>query len=181
MVKKSRPDSNVTQRVSFTLIELLLVILVIGAILGMALFRMDGIFPNTRIKQASSRAADMMELASIQAAVEGVPLELVFESETRRILLRRLIDEDSDDEILDEEESTLYWQSWSPQVEIDELMVDDVDGEPVNAESIVFLPEGSCDGALLRWRDETGLTQELELWPLLSKVIVHPVDGSAAY
>ena len=53
-------------RRAFTIIELILVILIIGAMMSMALFRLDGIFPDTRLRQASARAADMMELASVQ-------------------------------------------------------------------------------------------------------------------
>lgn len=166
-------------RRAFTIIELILVILIIGAMMSMALFRLDGIFPDTRLRQASARAADMMELASVQAAIEGVPLELVFLRDKRWMALQRLDSEDEDFER--EEDRYLYWVDWNAKVEIDTLLVDDIDGDPVSADSIVFLPEGSSDGAILRWRDETGLTQELELWPLLAEVKIKPVDNSAAF
>jgi general secretion pathway protein H len=171
----------------FSMIEMLVVVLIVGIIAGMAAVQLDGFVPDSRIKQQVRYTAQMIEMASSQATVEGRPLAIVFDREKGEMRLEYYIedDEDSSIEFLDEEDredqEPLYIQDWNPSVSLMSLSVEDLDGESEESEQIVFFPEGSCDGAELTWRDESGLKQTMSLWPLLAKVSLSPLDDSEVW
>jgi type II secretion system protein H len=175
-----------TQR-RFTMIEMLVVVLIVGMIVGMAAVQLDGFVPDSRIKQQVRYTAQMIEMASSQATIEGRPLAIVFDREKGELRLEYFLqdDEDSSVEFLDEkdldEQEPLYIQEWNPSISLMSLSVEDLDGESEESEQIVFFPEGSCDGAELTWRDESGLKQTMSLWPLLAKVSLSPIDESEVW
>lgn len=171
----------------FTMMEMLIVVVVVGMIVGMAAVQLDGFVPDSRIKQQVRYTAQMIEMASSQATVEGRPLAIVFDREKGEMRLEYFIEdeENSSVEYLDEEDredrEPLYIQEWNPSVSLQYLSVEDLEGESEESQQIVFFPEGSCDGAELTWRDESGLKQTMSLWPLLAKVSLSPIDESEVW
>jgi type II secretory pathway pseudopilin PulG len=180
------------QRRHFTMMEMIIVVLIVGMLLGGAAVQLDGFVPESRLAQQVRRTANLMDLASSQASVEGRPLILVFDRELRETRLEYLV-EDSDEEafsfeVVDEgddenpdDEEALYTEAWGEGMELLSLDVEDLDGESSSADEIAFFPEGSCDGGEIVWREETGLKQSMELWPLLGKVSLSEVDDSEVW
>ena len=165
---------------------MVIVILIVGMIFGVAIVKLDSVIPESRLKQQVRKTVSLVDMAGAQAATEGRPLALVFYRETRTIKLEFVKDESltQNVEFIDseqKEEPPLYDSTWDDKIELLELKVSDLDGAHSDSDRIVFLPEGSCDGATLVWKDVTGLKQSLELWPLLSKVSVFPIDNSEVW
>lgn len=172
-------------RQSFTLIELCIVVIVIVAIMGIGLVQLDSALPDARLKKITRRTADLIELTSTQAAVEGRALVLIFDTDRREIRIEVYVPEGEESwdpfALEEEEEEPIYITNWTEDVSLEELLVDDLDGSQVNSDRIVFLPEGSCDGATMRWREQSGLTQSLVVWPLLTRVDLEEVDSSQVF
>ena len=165
---------------------MVIVILIVGMIFGVAIVKLDSTIPESRLKQQVRKTVSLVDLAGAQAATEGRPLALVFYRETRTIKLEFVKDEEltQNVEFLDgapKEEPALYDSVWDDKIELVDLKVSNLDGESSDSDRIVFLPEGSCDGATLIWKDLSGLKQSLELWPLLSKVSIFPIDRSEVW
>ena len=168
------------KRRCFTLLEMVIVVMVLGVLLGISILQLDSILPDARLKKQVRLTISMIELASNQAVVDGVPLELSFDRSLRKISLDIHESVEDDDEYIEDEEETgpIYEEFWPAELELVQLEVEDIDGEMVEAERIIFLPEGSCDGAVMTWKEESGLKQSMELWPLLGKVSVSELDDS---
>jgi type II secretory pathway pseudopilin PulG len=170
---------------TFTMLEMVIVIMVVGMIFGLAISKLDSVIPESRLKQQVRRTVSLIDLTGAQAATEGRPLALVFDREKRLMRIEFHKDESLEQnvEIFDmtEEDESLYEVEWDKDIELYELRVTDLDGDDNDSDRIVFLPEGSCDGAKLIWKDVTGLKQSLELWPLLSKVSILPIDASEVW
>lgn len=171
------------------MIEMLIVVLIVGMIMGMAVVQLDGFLPDSRLKQQVRFTIQMIDMASSQAVVEGRPLVLVLDRENRETRLEYHVEDGADMEVelLDvpdgeqEDDEPLFVQSWTDEVELSSLEVEDLDGESSEAEHILFFPEGSCDGAVVSWREASGMRQSLTLWPLLSKVSVSEIDDSEVF
>jgi len=173
-------------RRGFTLLELSVVAIVIVAILGIGVVQLDSALPDARLKKVSRRTSDLIELTSTQAAIEGRPLTLIFDTDLKEFRIEVHVEEGEetwDPFALDEgeEEEPIYISKWEEEISLEELLVDDLDGSQVSSDRIVFLPEGSCDGATLRWREQSGLTQSLVVWPLLTRVDLEDVDRSQVF
>ena len=165
---------------------MVVVILIVGMIFGVAIVKLDSVIPDSRLKQQIRKTVSLIDLAGAQAATEGRPLVLIFNRETRTITLEYSKDETlvQNVEFIDkekEEEPPLYDSTWDEHIELAELKVSDLDGEHSDSDRIVFLPEGSCDGAIILWKDDSGIKQSMELWPLLSKVSIAPLDRSEVW
>jgi type II secretory pathway pseudopilin PulG len=166
---------------------MLIVVMVVGVLFSIAVFQLDSVLPESRLKRQVRLTMSMIELSSSQAVVEGRPLALSFDKETRKMTLDFYEDDvDTIDniEVFEEDsevEEPLYEEQWPEALDLSSLTVEGVDGEPVESEVIVFLPEGSCDGAVIRWRESTGLIQEMELWPLLGKVSLSEIDDRQVF
>lgn len=178
-------QSRVSRR--FTLLELCIVAIVIVAILGIGAVQLDSALPDARLQKISRRTADLIELTSTQAAIEGRALALIFDTDLREIRIEVHIEEGEeswDPFALDgdeEEEEPIYITSWTEELSLEELLVDDLDGTQIGSDRIVFLPEGSCDGATLRWREQSGITQSIVVWPLLTRVDLEDIDRSQVF
>jgi type II secretory pathway pseudopilin PulG len=173
-------------RRGFTLLELCIVAIVIVAILGIGVVQLDSALPDARLRKVARRTADLIELTATQAAIEGRPLALIFDTDLREIRIEIHLEEGEeawDPFALEEaeEEEPIYITKWDEEVSLEELLVDDLEGSQVNSDRIIFLPEGSCDGATLKWRERSGLSQSLEVWPLLTRVDLKEVDSSQAF
>jgi type II secretory pathway pseudopilin PulG len=178
----------------FTIIEVFIVIIVISLIMGMAIVQMDAIIPSSRLKQQVRETSNTIELAFAQAAIEGRPLALHFKREERMLTLEyyfateeqrefyleQLESESDEDYSYTDEIEPLYWQNWDETINIEMLEVE-VGEEEEPRDYIIFRPEGMSDGARIIWREESGLTQELLLWPLLGKIEILPLVESGYY
>jgi type II secretory pathway pseudopilin PulG len=166
------------------MLEMVITVMVLGVLFGITALQLDSVLPDARLKKQVRLTVSMIELASNQAVVEGMPLALTFDRSQRTMVLDfHETEEDESYEILEEEEDQgpLFEEQWPEELDLVSLSVEDIDGELVEAESIVFLPEGSCDGAVLRWQESSGLAQEMELWPLLGKVSLSDIDDSQVW
>lgn len=166
---------------------MLIVVMVVGVLFSIAVLQLDSVLPESRLKRQVRLTLSMIELSSSQAVVEGRPLALSFDKESRQMTLD-FYEEDTgiigDMEVFEadsEAQEPLYEEQWPETLELSSLTVEGVDGEPVESDMIVFLPEGSCDGAVIRWQESTGLIQEMELWPLLGKVSLSEIDDRQVF
>lgn len=169
----------------FSLFEMIIVVLVIGFIMGIAAVQMDSVIPTSRLKKQSRETANLMELAISQSAIEGKSLALVFDSDTRTMSLEVHLDEDDDstfDMTLEElEELILYESVWPESITLNSVEVDRLDDVEVTDERIIFYPEGSSEGGVIVWQEASGYTQTVELWPLLGRVDILPMESAYVY
>lgn len=166
---------------------MLVVVMVVGVLFSIAVLQLDSVLPESRLKRQVRLTVSMIELSSSQAVVEGRSLALSFDKESRQMRLGFYEENPGLMGAVDvfavdsEEQEYLYEEQWPETLELSSLTVEGVDGELVESDTIVFLPEGSCDGALIRWQESTGLTQEMELWPLLGKVSISEIDDRRVF
>ena len=177
---------------------MVIVIVVIGLIVGMALMSLDSLIPTSRLKQQSRKTADIIELAFSQAAIEGKDLALYFFTEERRISLEyyfstpeemeffleermRFSTPDDEENAESDEIEPLYTSEWDDRIELSQLEIETYNPDDEHRDFIIFSPQGSCDAAEFTWRELSGLTQKLEVWPLMGKVTIHPIDFANAY
>lgn len=174
---------------AFTLIEILLVAVIIAVIASLALLKIDGLIPSSRIKKQTRTLANVIELAIARAAVAGRDIALMVDRETRSIRLDyydpEVEEEESSIELdielppppeIDQEEddAPLYEVPWETGVELESLEVDTLSLDDVR-EFVIFTPFGQCDGLKVKWRDDHGHSQSLELWSLSGRIVIHPL------
>ena len=151
--------------------------------MGIAAIQMDSVIPTARLKKQTRETANLMELAVTQAAIEGKTLAIVFDSSLRTMNLEiHLEDEENDfDYTFEELEAMkLYSTTWPESIQLLTIEVDRLDDVEVSDERVIFYPEGSCEGVKIVWQEDSGWTQTLELWPLLGKVDVFPIEQTYA-
>ena len=175
----------------FTLIEIFVVITIIGFILGMAVVQLDAVIPSARLKKQVRETSNVIDIAFAQAAIEGRALAIHFDRDKRLLTLEYYFSTDEqreyfleqaekdkleDDEFSDEIEP-LYSSHWDETISIDFIEVDISEDEDPR-DFIIFNPEGMSDGATVIWKEKSGLTQEIRLWPLLGKTEILPLVNS---
>jgi len=170
-------------RRNFSLFEIIIVVLIIGFIMGVAAIQMDSIMPSSRLKKQSRETANLMELAISQSAIEGKTLALVFNTENRTMNLEvHPEDKSLFDLSLEELEAlVLYSSTWPESITLLSVEVNRLDDAEVSDQRILFFPEGSSEGATVMWQESSGLKQSIELWPLLGKVDILPLDQTYVY
>lgn len=178
----------------FSLIEIVIVVIVISFIFGIAVVQLDSLIPSSRLKKQVRDTANLMEMATAQAAIEGRELKLVFDLNERMMKLEYyFIDEEAEELfieqqtlILESEEkdvdpdeilAPLYETKWEDSIELVSLDVDVAEDEEMR-DFIIFSPQGMSDGAKLKWKEASGISQELEIWPLLGKIEISEVSDS---
>ncbi|MBF0196952.1 MAG: hypothetical protein HQL32_04550 [Planctomycetes bacterium] len=178
---------------AFTFFEVIIIVTVIGFIMGMALMNIEGLIPSSRLKQQSRQTADLIELSFSQAAIEGKDLAMYFDKETRTISLEYFFEDEEEENFyfeenandLDEEEyfsgelEPLLVSDWDESISLETLLVETYNPDDEGRDFIIFTPLGTCDAAEIIWREESGITQKLELWPLLGKVTIEPIEDNA--
>lgn len=179
------------KRHAFMLLELVIVVLLIAVFMGMALVSVDSLVPISRLKKQSRTTADIFEFAFSTAAINGRDLAIYFRPEENAISLEYYIEEDSDEEFLLDQLSNdngeellelkpILVKKWDESIKLEEIEIYTQNLDEDERDFILFSPEGMCDGAKIIWREESGIKQEVELWPLLGKVTIKPVDHSEA-
>lgn len=178
--------SKMIQRRLFSLFEIIIVVIIIAFIVGIAAVQLDSVIPSSRLKKQARETANLMELAITQAAIENKPLALVFNSIDRTLSLEIHPEEEDEDSFSnfdffeeEEEDLVLYTSTWPESITLVEMEVDRLDEESdIVDERILFFPEGSCEGATVTWKEASGFVQTIELWPLLGRVNVLPLESS---
>ena len=168
----------------FSLFEMIIVVMIIAFIVGMALVQMDSLIPTARLEKQTRETANLMELAMTQSAIEGKSLAIVFNSIDRTMNLEIHLEDDEDyfDFTFEELEAMkLYTMTWPESIKLSTLEVDRLDDMDVADERIIFFPEGSCEGAKIFWQDSSGWSQTIEIWPLLGRVDVQPLEQGYVY
>ena len=173
-------------RRSFTFIEIVIVIFIIALLLGMAFMRMDSVIPEARLKKQSRLTADIIELAFSQAAIEGQELSLVLDAREKKMTLDYFIEKEEDEEFINDEvrpaaddsekeRKPLKTVTWDDAIELEtfDVLTQDKDNQ---RDFMVFYPQGTCDGAHVVWKEKSGMTQEVSVWPLLGKVDIQAVN-----
>lgn len=170
---------------------MIIVVVVIAFIFGIALVQMDSVIPNARLKQQTRATANIIELAFSQAAIEGKELSLTFDREEQMVKLEYYFENEEDKEffleqtqahLLDEEKEAieeiepLFTRKWNSNLELSNLEVLTYEEEDTR-DFIIFSPEGISDGAIITWHDSSGISQSLELWPLLGKISISKVKN----
>ncbi|MBF0244533.1 MAG: prepilin-type N-terminal cleavage/methylation domain-containing protein [Planctomycetes bacterium] len=172
-------------RRAFTLIEVLIVAVILGLVLSIAIVRMDNLLPASRLNKHMRDLADTCEMAFSQAAVQGYAIALYLDTSSRTTRLENYLSKVGADEMEQEGEfidfdseasrEPILEMKWHKNIELEEFTVE-VDDDEDSRDFILFSPEGFCDGARIRFRDSSGLTQTLELWPLLGRTEILPQE-----
>ncbi len=162
-----------------------------GFILGMAVVQLDSVIPSSRLKKQVRETSNAIEIAFAQAAIEGRPLAIHFDQEERMLTIeyffateeqREFFIEQAEKERSEEDEFSdeiepLYSSYWDESISLDLIEVDfNEDEDP--REFIIFNPEGMSDGARVIWKEVSGISQEIRLWPLLGKTEILPLVSS---
>ena len=180
-------EAKYSRACPFTLIEVIIVVFIIALLLGMAMMRLDSIIPDARLKKQVRTTSDIIELAFSQAVIEGHELSLVLDAKEKKITLDYYAETDEDAEYLanfvrpkkdgevDKNPKPLKAMTWDDSIELEEfeVLTQDTDGK---REFMVFFPQGTCDGARMVWKEKSGITQEMSVWPLLGNVDIKPVN-----
>lgn len=168
----------------FSLFEIIIVVMIIGFIVGIAAVQMDSLIPSARLEKQSRETANLMELAMTQSAIEGKALAIVFNTIDRTMNLEIHLEDDEDyfDFTLEELDAMkLYSMTWPESIKLTTFEVDRLEDSDVSDDRIVFFPEGSCEGAKIVWQEASGYSQTIELWPLLGRVDIQPLEKGYVY
>lgn len=171
----------------FTLIEVMAVAVIMALLLSVTFVKLDSMIPTARLKKHVRMVAGAIELAQTQAAVEGKDIALRLDKDSRSIRMEIFVSEEDEaegarlekewtrlPEKAEEEAGPLYEAPWEGAITLEELEVSAFDKED-SREFIIFSPFGYSDGVRMVWKEKGGATQEMELWPMLGKIVIGPV------
>lgn len=82
-------QSAIGHRLSFTLIELVVVMALMSTALGLVVFRLDGFTETGRVRSAGAQLAAWVQLSQSEAVVSGVPRLLRYDLDTSRLVLHK--------------------------------------------------------------------------------------------
>jgi len=188
--KKRAEATSSPKRGRFTFLEVMLVLTVIGFVFGIGVMQMGALVPEFRLKKQIRTLADTMDLAFTQSVVEGKSLSLLLDREKSEMRIEYYVEpEDEGDlwatEVEEEEEVEEYMlkpllvEPFESGMELVEFEVLTGELEGPDREAILFRPEGSSDGAKVKFREKhTRLSQSLELWPLTGRIEISRIQAS---
>lgn len=77
-----------TRNAAFTLLELLIVVTLMMAAVGMTVFRLDGLSDTSRLRSAAMQMASLLRLTQTQARTSGSPRLVEYAIDSDRVLVR---------------------------------------------------------------------------------------------
>lgn len=155
--RKGFLDQNRTES-GFTLLELLVVVFIITLISGFAVLSLRGVDLDQHMRQEVERAAQLFDLASKEAVVQGRPIGIFLAPQSYSFLFAGV-------DAWEEEEIGTFrprgipydWRMEWEGIESDSSFSSQEDGEPAEkSPHVIFYPTGEADPLELIWRNSEG-------------------------
>ncbi|UCG10974.1 MAG: GspH/FimT family pseudopilin [Deltaproteobacteria bacterium] len=159
----------------FTLLELVVVMLILTAVLGLVVPEVSSVFLRSDLKASSRRLAGAVAYARSQAMVEGRLWELTLDLDESTFWTDPAIGGTGDSEESDLEEDTAKKRSLEGEVRF--LDIQKLPDEPRNTGQVTlrFQPKGLVEPALIHLAGPGNKVQTLFIKPFNGRVVVR--DG----
>jgi len=143
----------------FTLIELMIVIGLLGVLMGVVFFRLDGLLPGTRLKTDARKLASQLEQAFNHSVVSGRQVRFEYDIDLRsyRFFYPFELSEDGRSIISgvgDGETSVLDWEELADTIVINDVRIGDGDEITSGRVFVDFLPRGVGTGHVVHLTKE---------------------------